>query len=112
MNDLTDIIMNVSGPLPHFTVFFTFACILGWWTKEFKATMTIMIVWSIGAEVLQAFYPIVFDFDVLDIWWNISGSAGGLFATQVALFVCSGLLIQREKGWDEIRRKVGYGNYT
>lgn len=111
MNELMNLITGVSGPVPHFTTFFTFACILGWWTKEFKSTMTIMIVWSIGAEVLQAFYPTIFDFDVIDIWWNISGSAAGLFVTQIALFLCSEWLV-REKGWDEIRREVYYGNYT
>ena len=111
MNDLIQIISNVSGPIPHMALFFTLACIVGWWTKEFKATMLLMIIWSIGAEGLQAYFPRAFDFDITDIWWNLCGSSLGLAVTSIALFLCSGW-ITREESWKSIRREGKYGNYS
>lgn len=110
MDEIYQLINGVSGPVPHTTVFFTFACILGWWTKEIKATWIIMILWSIFAECLQSFYPTLFQFSLMDIGWNIIGSTVGIMVTQIALFVCSGW-IETAEGWDEIRRNSNYGNY-
>lgn len=111
MDDLIQLVSGLSGPVPHMTMFFTLACIVGWWTKEVKATLTLMIVWSVGAECLQAYYPVVFDFAFEDIGWNVAGSAIGIFVTQVALFICGGW-IQRSEGWNEIRREIYRGDYS
>lgn len=111
MNELVDIIYNMSGPIPHMLLFFTLACIIGWWTKELRATLTLMVIWSIGAECLQIYFPSVFDFDVTDIWWNLCGSLLGLGITSIALFLCSGF-ISREETWKEIRRENSHGNYS
>jgi glycopeptide antibiotics resistance protein len=111
MYDLMEIIRNSSGPIPHIALFFTLACIVGWWTKEFRATLTLMIIWSIGAEYLQIYFPIAFDFDVTDIWWNLCGSSLGLAVTSIALFLCSGW-ITREQTWNDIRREAGRGDYS
>jgi hypothetical protein len=111
MYDLMEIIRTSSGPIPHIALFFTLACIVGWWTKEFRATLTLMIVWSIGAECLQIYFPIAFDFDVTDIWWNLCGSSLGLAVTSLALFLCSGW-ITREQTWNEIRRESRHGDYS
>ena len=111
MNELIQLINNLSGPVPHMTLFFTLACILGWWTQEAIATLKLMIIWSIFAECLQIFYPAIFQFSLIDIGWNLIGSAVGIVAVQIALFICSDW-IQRTESWNEIRRDMRHGNYS
>ena len=111
MHELATFVMGLSGPVPHALFFGTIAVILGWWTKEVRATMMIMFILSIGGECLQLAWPDVFDFDVVDIWWNMVGSAGGIMLAQIGHFLTSELWFKREKGWDSIKGELNRGNY-
>jgi len=111
MNELANMVAGVNGPFPHMMLFLTIACVLGWWTKEIVTTFIILIVLSIGAECLQMYFPRMFNFEFLDILWNIIGSLIGLTLVQLALFISSGW-IAREKGWDEIRKEQQGGNFS
>lgn len=104
MDDLVQLINGLSGPIPHVALFFTLAFIVAWWTKEVRATVTLMIIWSIGAEVLQIHFPRSFDFEVTDILWNLCGSSLGLAATYVVSFLCSGWITRGETS-NEIRKE-------
>jgi glycopeptide antibiotics resistance protein len=93
--------------------FFTFACILGWWTKEIKSTLIIMVIWSVGAECLQAYYPEIFDFDIKDMGWNVIGSVVGIAFSQLGGFISNTELFMSIGNSNEIReRQKLNGNNT
>ena len=112
MNELTQFVMGLSGPLPHMCLFGTIGMALGWWTNEFRATFTIMIVMSIGGECLQLRWPHIYDFDLMDIVWNISGSAIGILIAHVGHFLSSELWFRREKDWNILKGEMRHGNYS
>lgn len=112
MHEVATFVMGLSGPVPHALFFGTIAFIIGWFTKEIRATMILVIIISIGGECLQLAWPDQFDFDVTDIWWNMIGSAGGILLAQLGHLLSSELWIKREKGWDSIKGELDRGNYT
>ena len=112
MNELAQLVLSVHGPIPHMCLFGTIACILGWWTKEVRATMLLMTAISVGGECLQLAWPDIFQFQFEDIMWNLIGSALGILLAQIGTFVSSELWMKREKDWDQIKGDVRRGNYT
>jgi hypothetical protein len=113
LNEILILMDGVSGPIPHMTIFFTFACILGLWTREIKSTLILMIIWSVAAECLQAYYPSLFSFELGDIGSNLIGSVLGIIFAQVGLFVSNTDLFVRVSGMGEVREKETLnGNYS
>lgn len=112
MQEIIEIVMNASGPIPHMLLFGTIGCIIGWFTKEIRATMLLMTVMSVGGECLQLAWPGVFEFQFLDIVWNLIGSAVGIILSQLGHFLTSELWIKRERDWREIKGDLSRGNYS
>jgi len=113
MYELSQYLMSITGPIPHLCLFATIGTCLGWWTRgEIRATMSILIVMSIGAECLQLAWPHIFSFEVMDIVWNIAGSALGILIAQAGHFITSELWFRREKGWNTIEGDMHRGKYS
>jgi glycopeptide antibiotics resistance protein len=112
MHELTQLVATAHGPVPHMCLFGSIAFLVGWWTREIRATMMLMIVMSIGGECLQLAWPNLFQFQIMDVVWNIVGSVIGIFLAQVGHFIASELWLKREKDWSSIKGDFRRGNYT
>lgn len=111
-NELAQLVLSSSGPIPHMILFATIGAGIGWWTKEIRATMMLMVVMSAGGECLQLAWPNVFEFQYMDIVWNIVGSAIGILLAQFGHFISSELWYKREKDWRVIKGELTRGDYS
>ncbi len=110
--NLINFIMSLTGPYPHMLLFGTIGAAVAWFTREFTSTMLIMAVMSIGAECMQLAWPKYYDFEFIDIGWNLLGSFAGIILALTGRFLSSEVWLKREKDWDQIKGDVTRGNYT
>ncbi len=105
MEHIGEVIGGASGPFPHALLFFFISALVTWGIKEVYGVSILMVVWSILTEVLQLNFPHVFDFNVTDIWWNLTGSAGGIFIVQAIFKPKNGIYIKnlnQQQGKDQV----------